>query len=66
MAGSPTRASHRHSRPEMSPILDSLGMWSVTAQLPEQLERAVASASQVTDLPNFDDVDHVVIMGMGG
>ena len=50
----------------MSPILDSLGMWLVTAQLPEQLERAVASASQVTDLPNFDDVDHVVIMGMGG
>ena len=46
--------------------LDELGIWSVTRGLPEQLDQAVAAALEVTDLPSLDQIDHVVVMGMGG
>ena len=46
--------------------LDSLGIREATLGLPEQFEHAVAAASGVTDLPSADQLDHVVMMGMGG
>ena len=46
--------------------IDDLGIWEVTRALPEQLDEAVAAARKVTDLPSLDEVDHVVVMGMGG
>ena len=45
---------------------DTLGIWPATLALPEQIEQAVTAASQVTDLPSPQDIDHVVMMGMGG
>lgn len=50
----------------MSTVDDSLGIWQVTRALPEQMEEAVVAARQVTDVPSIDDIDHVVMMGMGG
>jgi glucose/mannose-6-phosphate isomerase len=46
--------------------VDSLGMWEITRNLPDQLEAAVSDARGVTDLPDAEDIDHVVVMGMGG
>lgn len=46
--------------------LDSLGIWDATYGLAEQIEMAAAAAAQVTDLPPIEDIDHVVMMGMGG
>src|SRR5207302_8877847 len=38
----------------------------VTAGLPEQVEAAAAGARGVSDLPTHDDVENVVVIGMGG
>jgi glucose/mannose-6-phosphate isomerase len=46
--------------------LDTLGMWEVTAGLPEQVEAAARSARGLTGLPAHDDIANVVVMGMGG
>ena len=46
--------------------LDSLGMFDAAAALPEQVEAAAAAAAQVGGLPDHDDVQNVVVMGMGG
>jgi len=46
--------------------LDTLNMFDATAGLPEQLEAAAASASQVEGLPAHDDIENVVVLGMGG
>jgi glucose/mannose-6-phosphate isomerase len=46
--------------------LDSLGLFDATAGLPEQIEAAVASANQVGELPEHDDIENVVVLGMGG
>jgi glucose/mannose-6-phosphate isomerase len=46
--------------------LDSLGMFDAAAGLPEQMVAAVAAAADVGGLPEHDDVQNVVVIGMGG
>lgn len=46
--------------------LDSLDMWGLTAGLPEQVEAAVRSARGLEGLPGHDDIENVVVLGMGG
>jgi glucose/mannose-6-phosphate isomerase len=48
--------------------LDTVGMWALTASLPEQFEQAAAAArSRAEDLGMAgEDVAHVVFLGMGG
>jgi glucose/mannose-6-phosphate isomerase len=52
--------------PETEGVLDSLGMFAAAAALPEQLSRAAASARDVDGLPDHDDLENVVVLGMGG
>jgi len=40
-------------------------MWDATFALPEQVEAAVAAAGQVDELPGHDEVENVVVLGMG-
>jgi glucose/mannose-6-phosphate isomerase len=50
-------------------VLDTLGMFDAAAALPEQVAVAAASTSAVLDdtaLPAHDDIQNVVIVGMGG
>lgn len=46
--------------------LDSLGMFDLAAALPEQVEAAVARSRHTEGLPDREDVEAVVILGMGG
>jgi glucose/mannose-6-phosphate isomerase len=46
--------------------LDSVGMWDLTAGLPEQVEDALDLVADIRNLPRHDDVDNVVVLGMGG
>lgn len=50
----------------MTGILDSVGMFDLAAALPEQVAAAASSAAGVEGLPGHDDVEHVVVLGMGG
>jgi glucose/mannose-6-phosphate isomerase len=50
----------------MADILDTLGMFDAAAGLPEQIEVAAAAARDVGELPEHDDIEHVVVLGMGG
>jgi len=47
-------------------VLDSLGMFEAAAGLPEQIVRAAELAAGVDRLPHHDDVENVVVLGMGG
>lgn len=47
-------------------ILDSLGMFALTAGLPEQAEKAAATATEVVAQMEPWTIDNVVILGMGG
>lgn len=47
-------------------VLDTLGMWELTAGLPDQVAAAVGLASSIDGLPEHDDVENVVVLGMGG
>jgi glucose/mannose-6-phosphate isomerase len=50
-----------------SPLdVDSLGMWDATVGLPEQVAAAVSSARGLAGLPGHDQVENVVVLGMGG
>ncbi|HEX9682779.1 MAG TPA: bifunctional phosphoglucose/phosphomannose isomerase [Acidimicrobiales bacterium] len=49
-----------------SEVLDTCGMWDATWDLPEQMERAVEASYDVPDLPTLPDIEHVVVLGMGG
>ncbi len=50
-----------------SPLpVDSLDMWGATAELPEQIEAAVSAARGVTDVPRREQIENVVVLGMGG
>ena len=49
-----------------STVLDTDGMWEVTAGLPEQVETAARDAHGTVGLPDRESVEHVVVMGMGG
>jgi len=46
--------------------LDSLGMWEATAGWPEQLEGALEAFEPLGGLPERGEVEHVVVLGMGG
>ena len=52
----------------MAGRLDSLGMFGLTAGLPEQVEQAAAAARQLVAQVEVraDDVTNVVVIGMGG
>lgn len=50
----------------MSGILDSVGMFDLAAALPEQVAAAAQLAAEVEGLPGHDDIENVVVMGMGG
>ncbi|MEJ5254712.1 MAG: bifunctional phosphoglucose/phosphomannose isomerase [Acidimicrobiales bacterium] len=51
----------------VSDVLDTLGMFDAAAALPEQVVQAVESARSVTGpLPAHDDIENVVVLGMGG
>lgn len=47
-------------------VLDSLDMFGVTAAFPEQVAGAVQTAAGVEGLPSADEVDNVLVLGMGG
>ncbi len=50
----------------MSGLLDSVGMFDLAAALPEQVAAAASLGAGVDGLPAHDDVEHVVVLGMGG
>src|ERR1039458_8281214 len=47
-------------------VLDTLGMFEVTAGLPEQAAGAVGAAHGLDGLPEREYVENVVVLGMGG
>jgi glucose/mannose-6-phosphate isomerase len=50
----------------MSGLLDTVGMFDLSAALPEQVAAAALLGAEVEGLPDHDDVEHVVVLGMGG
>lgn len=50
----------------MGERLDTLGMVELALGLPEQVEAAVEAAAGATGLPDHDDIENVVVLGMGG
>ncbi|MDQ3107563.1 MAG: SIS domain-containing protein, partial [Actinomycetota bacterium] len=46
--------------------LDTVGMFDLTAGLPEQVRTAAADARDLDGLPDKATVEHVVVLGMGG
>jgi glucose/mannose-6-phosphate isomerase len=47
-------------------VLDSLDMFGVTARFPEQVAEAATVAAGVEGLPAADELDNVLVLGMGG
>jgi glucose/mannose-6-phosphate isomerase len=47
-------------------VLDSLDMFGVTARFPEQVAEAAKVAKGIEGLPPADEVDNVLVLGMGG
>jgi glucose/mannose-6-phosphate isomerase len=47
-------------------VLDSLDIFGVTARFPEQVAEAATVAAGVEGLPPADEVDNVLVLGMGG
>ena len=48
------------------PALDTAGMWEATAGLPEQVQSAAERTDKIEGLPDHDEVENVVVLGMGG
>ncbi|GIU85307.1 MAG: phosphate starvation-inducible protein PsiE [Acidimicrobiales bacterium] len=46
--------------------LDSLGMFAAASSWPDQLERALDAAAEIRGLPDHDEIESVVVLGMGG
>ena len=46
--------------------LDTVGMWDLHAGLPEQVEHATTLVDAIGELPHHDDIENVVVLGMGG
>lgn len=46
--------------------LDSMSMWEAAFDLPEQIERAAESAIALGGLPVRQDIENIVVLGMGG
>jgi glucose/mannose-6-phosphate isomerase len=47
-------------------FLDTQGIWPATMGLPEQVERAAEAAASVDGLPDRDEIENVVVLGMVG
>ncbi|HET6951092.1 MAG TPA: bifunctional phosphoglucose/phosphomannose isomerase [Acidimicrobiales bacterium] len=47
-------------------VLDSLDMFGLAARFPEQVAEAAKAASGIGGLPPADEVDNVLVLGMGG
>ena len=47
-------------------VLDTTGMWDVTAAFPEQVEHAAKASDSLIGLPSHDEIENVVVLGMGG
>jgi glucose/mannose-6-phosphate isomerase len=47
-------------------LLDSLDMFGATARFPEQVAEAAEVAAGIEGLPRADEVDNVLVLGMGG
>jgi glucose/mannose-6-phosphate isomerase len=52
--------------PGVGQRLDTVGMWGLTAGLPEQVQAALTLGTGAGPLPEPGDIDHVVVLGMGG
>jgi glucose/mannose-6-phosphate isomerase len=50
----------------VSERLDTLDMWSATMALPEQVAAAGLAADDLDGLPSAEDVENIVVLGMGG
>lgn len=50
----------------MTDLLDTDGMFEITAGLPEQVETAADAARGLDGLPEHDSIENVVVLGMGG
>lgn len=50
----------------MTERLDTSEMWSATFGLPEQVVAAAEAARELEGLPTREEVEHVVVLGMGG
>jgi glucose/mannose-6-phosphate isomerase len=50
--------------PTLLPV-DSRDLWDATFDLPEQVVAAVAAAQETDGLPGHDEVENVVVLGMG-
>ncbi len=46
--------------------LDTLGMWDATMAFPEQVEQAAAQDLDFSRLPSHDEIENVVVLGVGG
>ena len=47
-------------------VLDTTGMWDVTEAFPEQIEQAAKASASLIGLPSHDEIENVVVLGMGG
>ena len=52
--------------PGVGQRVDTVGMWGLTAGLPEQVAAAQTLAAGIGPLPTGADIDNVVLLGMGG
>src|SRR4051794_10465474 len=50
----------------MSERLDTLGMWDATMAFPEQVEQAATQTLDFSRLPKHDEIENIVVLGMGG
>jgi glucose/mannose-6-phosphate isomerase len=48
------------------PVLDTGGLFDLTEAYPEQLEQAFRDCSTISGLPRREDIQNVVVLGMGG
>jgi len=48
------------------PVLDTDGMFQLAAGFPEQVEQALRDCSTVSGLPKREEIENVVVIGMGG
>ena len=48
------------------PVLDTDGMFELAAGFPEQVEQAFAASRSLPGLPRREEIENVVVVGMGG
>jgi glucose/mannose-6-phosphate isomerase len=47
-------------------VLDTDGMWDATKAFPEQVENAAKASDAFIGLPSHEEIENVVVLGMGG